>query len=87
MVVIVDESSGESTTAVLEDQLQVRALRGRVVPGDLRPNYMLPLLYIPSHCLFRRVEEPPLGRTPQLGATACGLQDHLGIIPLHQSLG
>ena len=35
MVVIVDENSGESATAVLEDQLQVRILRRRWNPRGM----------------------------------------------------
>lgn len=37
MVVIVDENSGESATAVLEDQLQVRTLAGRTALKMLYP--------------------------------------------------
>lgn len=37
MVVIVDENSGESATAVLEDQLQVRTLASRTALKMLYP--------------------------------------------------
>lgn len=45
MVVIVDENSCESATAILEDQLQVRA-PNRDLSSD--SNYMLPLFFL-SH--------------------------------------
>lgn len=56
MVVIVDENSGETATAVLEDQLQVRTLTSRLIPSDLWSGTQLhvdPVLPVRSHCLFR----------------------------------
>lgn len=50
MVVIVDENSCESATAVLEDQLQVRTPKRRMIPRHLSSDsdYMLPLFFL-SH--------------------------------------
>lgn len=70
MVVIVDENSGESATAVLEDQLQVRTQKRRVIPRPLWSQTQFHvglILHVLSHCLFRRGEEPTLGCTSQLG--------------------
>lgn len=55
MVVIVDENSGESATAVLEDQLQVRTLEVGHSQGPCgrKPWFGTPVLQVLSHCSFR----------------------------------
>lgn len=49
MVVIVDENSGESATAVLEDQLQVNIIGKSTGFWGLEPTDMISLVFLPCY--------------------------------------